>query len=314
MNFDQLMDSSLCKQCQYVSSHGILHSCDVQIRTLSQVIEENLSFPTIFSTIVVMHVKADLLKIFFKRVHAGELKRRIILVSGDEDTTIPYDIFYSCGQMKEFLDNNTNIVKWFAQNYLAGEPFLHSKINYIPIGLDYHSLNAPWMDQTKDALKQEHQLNDVRKKYASVLNNRRLKIYSTFHFQINRRYARLDRAAAIEEIPADLIYYEPTPISRLMSWIKQCDYAFVACPHGNGLDTHRFWEALLLGCVPIIKSSGLDRLFDNLPVLIVNAWSDITDKLLRDTVVRIVARSKDERIRGDDKLLLSYWKKRIYEC
>lgn len=30
-------------------------------------------------------------------------------------------------------------------------------------------------------------------------------------------------------------------------------YKYVLCPMGNGLDTHRFWEAQVCGCIPVIR-------------------------------------------------------------
>ena len=53
-------------------------------------------------------------------------------------------------------------------------------------------------------------------------------------------------------------------------------YRFIISPHGNGLDCHRTWEALALGCYPIIKSSPLDCMFEGLPVIIVNNWNEVT--------------------------------------
>ena len=75
-------------------------------------------------------------------------------------------------------------------------------------------------------------------------------------------------------------------------------YKYVISPHGNGLDCHRTWEALVLGCIPIMKSSPLDPLFEGLPVLIVKEWSDIRQELL-------------DNFQGNnsnlEKLELSYW-------
>jgi hypothetical protein len=77
-------------------------------------------------------------------------------------------------------------------------------------------------------------------------------------------------------------------------------------PHGNGLDCHRTWEALALGCIPIVKSSGIDPLFDELPVWIVNQWSDVTADAMR---------TKIEEFRNInfnyDKLTVGYWKSKI---
>lgn len=57
-------------------------------------------------------------------------------------------------------------------------------------------------------------------------------------------------------------------------------YKYVILPLGNGLDCNRTWEAIILGCIPIVKSSGLDSMYQGLPVLIVNDWKDITQDLL----------------------------------
>jgi hypothetical protein len=53
-------------------------------------------------------------------------------------------------------------------------------------------------------------------------------------------------------------------------------HAFVASPHGNGLDCHRTWEALALGCIPIVKRSPIDKVFQGLPVWIVGSWKEVT--------------------------------------
>lgn len=36
-----------------------------------------------------------------------------------------------------------------------------------------------------------------------------------------------------------------------MRTMATCKY--VMCPMGNGLDTHRFWEAQVCGCIPIVR-------------------------------------------------------------
>jgi hypothetical protein len=77
------------------------------------------------------------------------------------------------------------------------------------------------------------------------------------------------------------------------------NYKYVLSPHGNGLDCHRTWEALILGCIPIMKTSALDPMFDGLPVLIVKNWSDVTQELL-DTFVPQT---------NLEKLHTSYWLK-----
>ena len=52
---------------------------------------------------------------------------------------------------------------------------------------------------------------------------------------------------------------------------------FVACPRGNGLDTHRFWEAIYLGAIPVIKRDEALPIHADWPSLIVDSWSDVTN-------------------------------------
>jgi hypothetical protein len=54
-------------------------------------------------------------------------------------------------------------------------------------------------------------------------------------------------------------------------------YSFVASPPGNGLDTHRAWEAMYLGCVPIVLRSYMTEYFEELglPIWVVDAYSQI---------------------------------------
>lgn len=63
-------------------------------------------------------------------------------------------------------------------------------------------------------------------------------------------------------------------------------YGFVACPPGNGLDTHRAWEAMYLNCVPIVARSFLTERYESLglPVWIVDDYADLQN--LNETQLR----------------------------
>jgi hypothetical protein len=58
-------------------------------------------------------------------------------------------------------------------------------------------------------------------------------------------------------------------------------YRFVGAPRGNGIDTHRFWETLYRGGIPIVKKSVWSsqvRLM-NVPLVEIDSWSE--DDLIR---------------------------------
>ena len=106
------------------------------------------------------------------------------------------------------------------------------------------------------------------------------------------------------------MFSEKNEVERTQSWNTQVKYAFIASPFGNGLDTHRLWEALILGCIPIIITSGLDSLLEDLPILIIKDWSDITETLL----INVITDFKNKHEKGKfnyDKLTLKYWMDKI---
>jgi hypothetical protein len=81
---------------------------------------------------------------------------------------------------------------------------------------------------------------------------------------------------------------------------------FVFCPRGNGIDTHRIWESLYMGSIPIVKYERAHHLFTDLPILFIKDWNEINEDFLNKKYEDIL--SKDWNI---DKLKQSYWNKLI---
>jgi hypothetical protein len=232
---------------------------------------------------------------FFKAMVFPRIAVRFRLVSGDSDNTSPFDLFANHESFLSFIED-PRIIVWYSQNsvYTA-----HPKFHQLPIGLDYHTI-------TSDPLTQESQLDEIKSR-AKPFSQRECKAHANFHFNMTTRFAK-DRIDAFETIPKDLVYYEPEKCDRERTWETQSKYAFVISPHGNGLDCHRTWEALCLGCIPIVKTSGLDPMYAGLPVLIVSDWSVVTKELLETTMQEYASREFNY-----EKLLLSYWMSKIHE-
>ena len=56
-------------------------------------------------------------------------------------------------------------------------------------------------------------------------------------------------------------------------------HGLVLCPEGNGVDTHRFWETLYMGGLPVVTANkGMSFFYDNLPVLQVDTWEQLLDR------------------------------------
>lgn len=138
---------------------------------------------------------------------------------------------------------------------------------------------------------------------------RSIKCYGNFHFSMNGKYYTSDRHECFMHVPKHLVYYEPKMVHRHATWHNQTFFSFVLSPAGGGYDCHRTWEALILGCIPIVKRFNLpfERIYDDLPVLIVNEWSDVSEALLTKTVNEFRYKSFNY-----DKLKLKYWVDKIY--
>jgi hypothetical protein len=171
----------------------------------------------------------------------------------------------------------------------------------MPIGLDYHTMTNKfsWGPITSPKMQEEILIHIKNK--SLPFYEREIKCYANFHFLMTTKYG-YDRKDAYDNIDKSLVYYEENKVMRTITWGKQSKYAFVISPHGNGLDCHRTWEALVLGCIPIVKTSKLDKLYDELPVLIVQDWKDISQELLINTINDF----KNKKF-NYDKLTLKYW-------
>jgi len=266
-----------------IASRSILAACDHHIESpVSESRRVPTTFPEKGGESIYIHTTA--LHNFIQN-YLPHIKFPFVLVSGDSDMTVPNDIRITA----DYILSHELLIFWYAQN--CTEP--SGKLKQLPIGLDFHTLaagNHAWGEKTSRE-DQENELVQIRK-----LNvEKEARCYSNFHFTINTRYSN-DRREAMARVPRELVYYEPRPVKRSKTWLHMVRYKYVLSPHGNGLDCHRTWEALALGCIPIVKTSPLDPLFDGLPVLIVQDWSHITKQLLAENITGSM-----------EKLSMEYW-------
>ena len=85
-------------------------------------------------------------------------------------------------------------------------------------------------------------------------------------------------------------------------------HKFVFSPEGNAPDSHRTWEALYAGSIPIVIKNCNMQHFKDLPILMIDDWSDLSKDFLKKKYIEIM--SKEWNL---EKLKLSYWLKIIEE-
>lgn len=54
-------------------------------------------------------------------------------------------------------------------------------------------------------------------------------------------------------------------------------HQFSISPWGNGIDTHRFWEALYCGTIPITKSHYIYKTFEGLPMILLPTYKSLNN-------------------------------------
>lgn len=298
----------------FVGSRGILHSCDVKpnepksgstdIGYLGNLDATWNSLTNDFSEKrrakppASIYVCTDAIPHFSANV-LPKINWNFNLVSGDSDTRVSPDIqgdaFFS-------IINSPYLNSWFAQN----KAVLFDRLFSLPIGLDFHTL---WSDPLAFGggpllpSSQEAELQSVLNN-APPLNDRILKMHCNWHFQIDRG----DRMECLHKIDRSLCHLEEIFSNRLQAWKNQSHYAFVLSPEGAGLDCHRTWEALALGCIPIVKRNAFSDLYQYLPVLVVDDWGDINLQLLQDALKQHSVTPLHMQ-----KLTMQYWVGKISE-
>ena len=118
-----------------------------------------------------------------------------------------------------------------------------------------------------------------------------------------------DRTSIFNQLRSTGLIEYGSWMSRARLWQTKGAYAFSISPHGNGLDCHRTWEDLALGCIVIVKSSSLDVLYEGLPVVIVNDWSEVTEENMRLWLTRYADAMTNPSYR--ERLTTHYWYSKI---
>lgn len=156
------------------------------------------------------------------------------------------------------LDFTKNLF-FFSQN-VSFEIKNDSKIRQIPIGLE----NRSYLKNGR--------LSDFKQKIN--LENKSTNILCSFNFDTNK--SRIDVFNTVKD--HDLtVFCRYRDHKNFINELSKFQFCF--CPEGNGYDTHRFWESLMVGTMPIVKQSNfINNFFEhNIPMLVLKNWEDIYD-------------------------------------
>lgn len=85
---------------------------------------------------------------------------------------------------------------------------------------------------------------------------------------------------------------------------KISHHHYMICPVGNGIDTHRLWECLYSGVIPVLESHINYDSMKQLPILFVESFKQVTKQLLEDKLDTFTSKNIEQ-------LDINWWKKHI---
>lgn len=185
------------------------------------------------------------------------LENNFILVSHNSDENIKekYAQLLECPKL----------IMWHAQNVMIH----HEKLQLLPIGI----ANSMWPHGSLETLKNIMETLNKQTKPRD------------FYFYFNIRTNGPERIACKEQVEkTGLVFEGPQP--NFESYLKHlATFKYALCPPGNGIDSHRIWECLYLGVIPIVKRSVFaEKLKEKIPcVIILNSWTEFNPQTLIKT-------------------------------
>ena len=150
------------------------------------------------------------------------------------------------------LLNDVNVVRWYAQNV----NYHHPKLHFVPIGI----ANSMW---DHGNLSLFERLNTNEKTHD---------IYMYFDIYTNHD----KRIPCMEALSGKVEFLPKMDVRANLE--RMAKYRYCICPEGNGLDTHRLWEAYYLHMVPILLRSTHTEIIEKqcgLPMILLDEWGDL---------------------------------------
>ena len=176
--------------------------------------------------------------------------------------------------------NHPLLITWYGQNMCI----VSDKTVAIPIGLETNYWN-----RTNINIIKPHS-NNAKEKL----------LYLNFTLHANTTRSKI----------MDILLEKGFNKNKKLEWDSYMEdlsrHKFCISPKGKGVDCHRTWECLYLGVIPIVEKTIQMSYFNDLPILFVDSYDDISIEYLNKTYTDFQNKSFNM-----EKLSLSYWNTKI---
>ncbi len=228
----------------------------------------------LFRSNSIIFCKTDFIDSLFNYINISS--RKYILITHMSDYPINSGRFFRAPNC---------IKKWFGQNVT----FTNNNLIPLPLGIENHQggskgkfTNHQWLEDNIDDLRKEAKKEILYCHWNPQNNLSRDKIVSQLRIK-------------------NEVFYQSERLRYEDYCIGISKHKYIICPPGNGVDTHRVWESIYMGCIPIVLRHRIFNSMD-LPIIQVNSWEEITPELLSQPISQ-----------NTDQAYMAYWKKRITE-
>lgn len=225
----------------------------------------------------IIFLKSELIDTFFNYFHP-KIKEPYILITHNSDFII---------EEKHLSYKDDLIIHWFAQNLNFPN---NDGVSVLPIGLE----NKRYLN------------NGVLRDFKNYQNQKK-NSHILCSFNENTHPERGEVLSVIE----NNIYVDIANFKSHKEYIKNMSqYKFNLCPRGNGHDTHRFWESLMVGTFPIVERNSFTTNMENMgiPAIYLDSWNQLNSydiNNLNDIFIKLTKKDKDKY------LSFEFWKENI---
>jgi hypothetical protein len=256
----------------YISSFKIARQCDVvfsEVVTPDQFAELHIeNHSIIYENSSQVFYKLDSFEVYknitiFTNSHLLDNLFRILKkVPSDYNITLITNQTDLAVTKKVYVSRPRCISKWYSINVD------HKSTNLKPIPLGLSNNYSP-----KNLVEY-----DFEKSTLSLSHKKDIFLYVNFSKNTNHK-ERKDLYEMFKD--KQWAYLQENNLTKNNYYSELYSSDFCLAPFGNGIDTHRIWESLYLNVIPITRYHHTFSSVQNLPILFVNDYQEITLELLQ---------------------------------
>lgn len=229
----------------------------------------------------ILFIKGDFIEDFIKR-DLNKLPDGVKVITHNSDVNITEEFVNVFKEKK---------ISWFVQNASVDITKIEN-IHLIPIGFE----NRNWFSNGK--------LKNL--KNVEIPNEKMEKIFIGFNTNTNKERVKILKVMDKNDLT---LFFRRTTHKEYLKQLAQCKVSL--CPEGNGVDTHRIWESLLVKTLPILLKTefSLNLKTINVPMYLVDDWNEVNE--LTENQISDIYKNYAKSLNETNLIYSEYWHKII---